>query len=1166
MTSPGRGDLGVIDSEAFDFSQLEDYINDDNENNIYFHEALVTSSDLKLTETTDKPPLYLRNSHHSLPKDSTSVQVPVEATETHGHPSLGIRLSQGAAETSVHSPSTPNVLSQQKSSFSVRNIQNNGVDVTSSFTKPHHLPDSPPDSGSEPPFSPANEDPKLRCPSIDLLHHHHQHHHSHHHLPQSAEMSVHSSGSTEALKHQYLGYGHNLPLKHLTETAISSSTSPTSSSSSPHRPILESPVPVHSTHSISMPVLAPGPANSFAGQFLTQIAPSVLTAFNGNALHQPLLAASNTHLGHLYSGSEEYIYDSLTNPVSSTTNNKKRKLTDSPKSQRNQQSNNGVQVKTEPNVPSPDPTPAGLPSSEDDYGFDLSAAETNAMFVDSSFQCIRFQPFQQNTWAQLLDKDLKEIPSPNFRVDADKGFNFSNADESFVCQKKNHFQVTVHIQPLGVAHFVRTPEGNKLIEKFSLNFHGVKMESPTQTIKVEQSQSDRSKRPFNPVPLELIPEQVTKTTVGRLHFSETTSNNMRKKGKPNPDQRFFFLVVSLCAHVADDVPATIIAHSSEKIIVRASNPGQFENDMELSWQKGHTLDSIFHNGRVGINTDRPEESLVVHGNIKVTGHILQPSDIRAKFGLHELDTKEQLKNVANLRIVRYRYLPEFGDRMGLKQLSDTGVIAQEVQHVLPDAVIEAGDVLLKDGQLIEKLLVVNKERIFMENVGAVKELCKVTDNLENRIGELERINKKLHKIKRKDSLKSTSTDISSRMSSVVSHGKQRCRHTYNKQYPNGHKASCTSHFIQSSIIVLVVIMACCLMALATLYVMEWQNRRHSDFRSSVVFQVKSTSPRSINFTIEDISKFSTLFPIATQSQKISTIFKKPVTDNAKEQKKLSTRSYSPVVTSKPDEETFYGDCASSECPIFCCDPFADLHNEDDILDKQDDAIPHVEMKRSGNNVKVEELKTLSSSLNLTHNLRNDFHESTHSSKGLHNNDASKSSLQKIRKRMIDADDENLNNDESFITDYNTKALLHIVELNTTLTPELCSEKRLDGTSAIYIYCPIYISRHFPHPNVTLQFRTEEDDTVQYCGGSHFISCPREISDDDKALESNRIFKRDIISQSHSWQLPVGSFIRSRYRFRLLSREFVTEQSVCSYDSNYRPFTEYILTFQRKCDK
>lgn len=32
-------------------------------------------------------------------------------------------------------------------------------------------------------------------------------------------------------------------------------------------------------------------------------------------------------------------------------------------------------------------------------------------------------------------------PPALFRVDADKGFNYSFADEAFVCQKKNHLQV-----------------------------------------------------------------------------------------------------------------------------------------------------------------------------------------------------------------------------------------------------------------------------------------------------------------------------------------------------------------------------------------------------------------------------------------------------------------------------------------------------------------------------------------------------------------------------------------------------------------------------------------------------------------------------------------------------------------------------------------------------
>lgn len=68
----------------------------------------------------------------------------------------------------------------------------------------------------------------------------------------------------------------------------------------------------------------------------------------------------------------------------------------------------------------------------------------------------------------------------------------------------------------------------------------------------------------------------------------------------------------------------------------------------MCWQKGHTSESIYHAGRVGINTDRPDESLVVHGNLKVTGHIVQPSDVRAKFEVEEVSVvnkkKFRLKN------------------------------------------------------------------------------------------------------------------------------------------------------------------------------------------------------------------------------------------------------------------------------------------------------------------------------------------------------------------------------------------------------------------------------------------------------------------------------------------------------------------------------------------
>ncbi|XP_047038725.1 uncharacterized protein LOC124643720 isoform X2 [Helicoverpa zea] len=384
---------------------------------------------------------------------------------------------------------------------------------------------------------------------------------------------------------------------------------------------------------------------------------------------------------------------------------------------------------------------------------------------DAPLQCIRFGPFQQNVWHSLYDCNLKPLQPPSYVVGADKGFNYSQIDEAFVCQKKNHFQVTCQIQMQGDPHYVKTGEGFKKISNFCLHFYGVKAEDPSQEVRIEQSQSDRTKKPFHPVPVE-IRREGAKVTVGRLHFAETTNNNMRKKGRPNPDQRHFQLVVALRAHVGH-TDFIIAASASDRIIVRASNPGQFESDCTESWwQRGVSDNSVHFTGRVGINTDRPDESCVVNGNLKVMGHILHPSDARAKHNIEELDTAQQLKNVQSIRVVKFNYDASFAEHSGLlgydpsrpaPQL-DTGVIAQELRRVIPEAVKEAGDVTLPNGDTIPKFLVVNKDRIFMENLGAVKELCKVTGNLESRIDQLERINKKLCKIsilQRRDSSRSS---------------------------------------------------------------------------------------------------------------------------------------------------------------------------------------------------------------------------------------------------------------------------------------------------------------------------------------------------------------------------------------------------------------------------
>ncbi|KAG3284903.1 myelin regulatory factor [Ictidomys tridecemlineatus] len=648
---------------------------------------------------------------------------------------------------------------------------------------------------------------------------------------------------------------------------------------------------------------------------------------------------------------------------------KKRKHSDSPPNTLNAQMLNGM-IKQEPGTvtalpphpvraPSP-PWPPQGPLSPGPGSLPLSIARVqtppwhppgapspgllqdndslSGSYLDPNYQSIKWQPHQQNKWATLYDANYKELPMLTYRVDADKGFNFSVGDDAFVCQKKNHFQVTVYIGMLGEPKYVKTPEGLKPLDCFYLKLHGVKLEALNQSINIEQSQSDRSKRPFNPVTVNLPPEQVTKVTVGRLHFSETTANNMRKKGKPNPDQRYFMLVVALQAH-AQNQNYTLAAQISERIIVRASNPGQFESDSDVLWQRAQVPDTVFHHGRVGINTDRPDEALVVHGNVKVMGSLMHPSDLRAKEHVQEVDTTEQLKRISRMRLVHYRYKPEFAASAGIESTTpETGVIAQEVKEILPEAVKDTGDVVFANGKTIENFLVVNKERIFMENVGAVKELCKLTDNLETRIDELERWSHKLAKLRRLDSLKSTGSSGAfshagsqfSRAGSVP-HKKRPPKVASKSSSVVPDQACISQRFLQGTIIALVVVMAFSVVSMSTLYVLSL--RTEEDLVDTDGSFAVSTSCLLALLRPQHPGGSEAMCPWSSQSFGTTQLRQSPVTTGLPGTQPSLLLVTTSLISSAPGPAIRTLDlCSSHPCPVVCCSSPASSPASDSSLD------------------------------------------------------------------------------------------------------------------------------------------------------------------------------------------------------------------------------------------
>ncbi|XP_068760591.1 myelin regulatory factor-like [Montipora capricornis] len=833
-----------------------------------------------------------------------------------------------------------------------------------------------------------------------------------------------------------------------------------------------------------------------------------------------------------------------------------------------------------------------LKSESDDYSLDSSSSEgtgspdplTVAATPDpeNTYQCLKWSPFKSDEYCSIYDESMQVLPPPLFRVDADKGFNYSFADEAFVCQKKNHLQVTAYmnLQSEQCPKFVKGENELRHIEKFCLHLYGVKMESQASKIGVEQSQADRSKRHYQPLQFHISPKAQAKITVGRLHFSETTANNMRKKGKPNPDQRYFLLVVAVYAHTKNK-EFLVCGNVSERIIVRASNPGQFENDMEVVWSRGQTTDSVFRMGRVGVNTDKPEEALSVHGNLKLTGRLVHPSDIRIKESIEEVDTREQLRNVSKMKLYRYRYSHEYLQHAGLTtqdfEDEDTGVLAQEMKEVLPEAVKESEDLVLSDGKVIERFLVVNKERIFMENVGAVKELCKLTDNLEVRIDELEIMNQRLQR-RRCDTVSTFSSLSLSRASSFrasVNSKKQnedraqKCRHHHHHCHHHHHHCvcrnrgvtvdeqnMCSSKFMQFIILILVVITVGCAVAIVVLTI---PNARHNNsgpgddtpsthftseengsFTTSVTtsqttvttssIQSSSPSPHSTTDPSEGNGSFTTSVTTSQTTVTTSSIQSSSPSPHSTTDPSEGNGSFTTSVTTSQTTVTTSSIQSSSPSPHPTTDPPVTSPDPDKGPTERTSFGKTTTTGKPGTGISTS--TTFPPGTPTTHEATSLSSGSTVGPHSCCSNTRSTEVSQIFLQSIVvysPGSDMSLSS-ASRSSPQSGETEVRLVEHNYIIKCTNCSYENSSH------YIPF--SRDLPFQPVTLEINSTSNSLMLLCSNHSEHECPEQ----DTQPLYDTCKKKDSWRMSHRWKLPVAYYYESTYHFRLFLSRSATNVS------------------------
>jgi len=129
-------------------------------------------------------------------------------------------------------------------------------------------------------------------------------------------------------------------------------------------------------------------------------------------------------------------------------------------------------------------------------------------------------------------------------------------------------------------------------------------------------------------------------------------------------------------------------------------------------------------GKVGIGTTAPTHDLHIAGDVAVAGQIVHPSDINLKENISSITNG--LSTINQLSPKSYTHKTDKAEEFGLSTKLQYGLIAQEVEEVLPELVIQKA-LVGEDGEIYKGL---NYEKLIPILVAALQEASAKVETLE----------------------------------------------------------------------------------------------------------------------------------------------------------------------------------------------------------------------------------------------------------------------------------------------------------------------------------------------------------------------------------------------------------------------------------------------------